>query len=87
MVLGTAYGISEGIVVDTHVHRISNRLGFVAEDTPPKTERALLKFIPRSRWIRFSHQIITHGRQLCMARKPRCEECPLAPDCPSADVG
>jgi len=87
VVLGTAYGIAEGIVVDTHVHRIANRLGFVRQDTPEKTERALLERIPRRRWIKLSHQLIEHGRERCVARKPRCESCTLAPDCPAAEVG
>jgi endonuclease-3 len=87
VVLGTAYGVAEGIVVDTHVHRIANRLGFVSERTPQHTERVLMDRIPRRRWIELSHQLIDHGRRLCNARKPHCDECRLAPDCPSAEAG
>jgi endonuclease-3 len=87
VVLGTAYGIAAGIVVDTHVHRIANRLGFVRQDTPEKTERALLERIPKRRWIKFSHQLIHHGRERCISRKPRCDDCAMAQDCPAAEVG
>ena len=87
VVLGTAFGKAVGVVVDTHVLRLSNRLGFVHADTPTKVERALIERVPRRRWIKLSHQLILHGRETCLARKPRCERCALAPDCPSAEVG
>lgn len=87
VVLGTAYGIASGFVVDTHVNRVSNRLGFVAADDPVKIEAALMQRVPKSRWILLAHQLILHGRQTCQARKPSCETCVLAPDCPSAGVG
>ena len=87
VVLGVAFGIADGIVVDTHVLRLSNRLGFVRARTPVQAERALMARIPKPRWIRISHQLILHGRAVCSARRPACERCALAPDCPSADVG
>jgi len=87
VVLGTAYGIASGFVVDTHVNRVSNRLGFVAADDPVKIEAALMQRVPKSRWILLAHQLILHGRQTCDARRPSCETCVLAPDCPSAGVG
>ncbi len=87
VVLGTAYGIPSGFVVDTHVNRVSNRLGFVAATDPVKIEAALMERVPKSRWILLAHQLILHGRQTCDARKPKCEVCVLAPDCPSAGVG
>jgi endonuclease-3 len=87
VVLGVAFGIAEGVVVDTHVLRISNRLGWVDADTPIKVERALVERIPKQRWIRISHELILLGREICVARRPRCEQCKLAPDCPSAEVG
>jgi endonuclease-3 len=85
VVLGTAYGIASGIVVDTHVQRLSARLGLTTETDPVKIERDLMRLIPRDRWIRFSHQMILHGRNLCVARKPRCTACPLDPVCPAED--
>lgn len=84
VVLGTAFGMAEGIVVDTHVLRLSQRLGLSRNTTPEKVEQDLMTLIPRERWILFSHQIIWHGRRCCAARKPDCEHCPLAPHCPSA---
>ncbi len=87
VVLGTAFGIAEGVVVDTHVLRNAARLGIAREDNPVKMEQALMTRIPRNRWIDFSHQLILHGRRICFARKPACDRCPLAPDCPSAEVG
>lgn len=87
VVLGTAYGIPSGFVVDTHVNRVSNRLAFVAADDPVKIEAALMERVPKARWILLAHQLILHGRQTCHARKPSCETCVLAPDCPSAGVG
>ena len=84
VVLGTAFGIAEGVVVDTHVIRLSQRLGFTRSTTAEHIERDLMEILPRSRWILFSHQIIWHGRRVCRARKPDCDACPLAPHCPSA---
>ncbi len=85
VVLGTAYGIAVGVVVDTHVQRISARLDFTKETDPVKIERDLMKIIPQDRWIRFSHQIILHGRALCIARKPKCPECALNDICYAPD--
>jgi endonuclease-3 len=85
VVLGTAFGIPSGIVVDTHVQRISQRLDLTREEDPVKIERDLMKIIPRDRWILFSHQMIHFGRNLCVARKPKCAECRLEPVCYAAD--
>ena len=81
VVLGTAYGLATGVVVDTHVMRLSRRLGLTRKDDPVKIEADLQAKIPTEKWIIFSHQIIWHGRRVCDARKPRCDECPLP--CPS----
>jgi endonuclease III len=80
VVLGSAFGIP-GVVVDTHVGRIVQRLGLTRETDPVKIEFALMPLIPENRWIRFSHQLIAHGRSLCPARSPHCPECPLRPAC------
>ena len=85
VVLGTAYGIASGVVVDTHVSRISHRLDLTKATDPVKIEQDLVKIIPQDRWIRFSHQIILHGRALCVARTPLCEKCDLNPLCYAAD--
>ena len=85
VVLGTAYGIAAGVVVDTHVHRVSRRLDLTKNDDPVSIEQDLMKIIPEDRWILFSHQIIHHGRALCVARKPRCAECRLNPVCYAPD--
>jgi len=85
VVLGNAYGIP-GIVVDTHVARLSNRLGLVREQDPVKIEHALMPLVPREKWTRFSHWLILHGRAVCVARKPRCSICPLLPHCPRIGV-
>jgi endonuclease-3 len=85
VVLGTAYGIASGVVVDTHVQRISRRLDLTKNTDPVKIERDLVKVIPQEKWILFSHQIIHHGRALCYARKPRCAECKLEPVCYARD--
>jgi endonuclease-3 len=85
VVLGTAFGIASGIVVDTHVQRLSGRLDLTKNTDPKKIEQDLMKVIPRERWISFSHQLIWHGRQICVARKPRCIECSLEPLCYSKD--
>ena len=85
VVLGTAYGIAVGVVVDTHVMRVSGRLDLTKHSEPVKIEQDLMKIIPQERWILFSHQIIHHGRALCVARKPKCAECKLDPVCYAAD--
>ena len=85
VVLGTAYGIAVGVVVDTHVQRVSRRLDLTKHAEPVKIEQDLMKIIPQDRWILFSHQIIHHGRALCQARKPRCAECVLDPLCYAKD--
>ncbi|HYP12717.1 MAG TPA: endonuclease III [Bryobacteraceae bacterium] len=85
VVLGTAYGIASGVVVDTHVFRLSQRLDLSRQDDPVKIEQDLMKIIPQERWILFSHQLIHHGRTLCVARKPRCAECLLDPLCYAKD--
>lgn len=85
VVLGTAYGIASGVVVDTHVQRVSRRLDLTRHSEPVKIEQDLMKLIPRSRWILFSHQLILHGRARCQARKPKCAECLLDPVCYAKD--
>jgi endonuclease-3 len=84
VVLGTAFGIAAGVVVDTHVQRLAMRLGLTRSATPEKIEQDLMQVVPRERWIRFSHQVIWHGRRVCFARKPACDSCTLAPHCPGA---
>ena len=85
IVLGTAFGIASGIVVDTHVQRISHRLALTKNTDPVKIEQDLMKIVPREHWIQFSHQLIHFGRGICIARKPKCAECPLYSLCWSAD--
>lgn len=85
VVLGNAFGIP-GVVVDTHVTRLSNRLGFTNEKDAVKIEFALMPILPREKWSIFSHWLILHGRSTCLARKPRCSICPLLPHCPQVDV-
>jgi endonuclease III len=85
VVLGTAYGIPSGIVVDTHVLRLANRLDLTRNKDPKKVEQDLLRIIPQEKWILFSHQLIWHGRRVCQARKPRCQECNLERLCYSKD--
>jgi endonuclease III len=85
VVLGTWFKRAEGVVVDTHVHRISRRLELTEQNDPQKIERDLMKIIPRDKWILFSHQIIWHGRTLCFARKPKCAECALENLCHAGD--
>ena len=85
VVLGVAYGIADGIVVDTHVLRLSRRLELTLNTEPRKVEQDLVKVIPKNRWIAFSHELILHGRQICIARKPRCAECAIEPECGSSD--
>jgi endonuclease III len=85
VVLGSWYGIPSGVVVDTHVLRLSRRLELTKSDDPVKVEQDLQKIIPKDRWIDFSHELIHHGRRICVARKPRCEQCALETECNSAD--
>jgi endonuclease III len=85
VVLGTAYGIASGVVVDTHVQRVSLRLDLTKKTDPVNIEKDLMKIIPPDRWILFSHQTIHFGRQICVARKPRCERCPIEAVCYAAD--
>ena len=85
VVLGTAFEIASGVVVDTHVQRISRRLDLTKETDPGKIEKDLMKTIPKEKWILFSHQIILHGRALCTARNPRCVECEINPLCYAKD--
>ncbi|HYL84279.1 MAG TPA: endonuclease III [Candidatus Angelobacter sp.] len=85
VVLGTAYGIPSGVVVDTHVQRIANRLDLTGNEDPKKIEQDLMLVIPEDRWIKFSHQIIWHGRRVCQARKPNCLECNLESLCYAKD--
>ncbi|MEN6603540.1 MAG: endonuclease III [Bryobacteraceae bacterium] len=85
VVLGTAYGIASGIVVDTHVQRLAGRLDLSKEKTPEKIERDLMAIIPQEKWILVSHQLILHGRSLCSARKPNCAACPISPICYAKD--
>ncbi len=86
VVLGTAYGIASGVVVDTHVGRLSRRLGLTHQKTPVKVEKDLMDMIPRDEWINFAHRLIHHGRRVCQARRPRCEECAFADLCPRVGV-
>ena len=84
VVTGTWFGRATGVVVDTHVQRITQRLGLSAQKDPKKIERELMELLPRTRWVRYSHQIIHHGRRVCKARSPQCDACGLADLCPSA---
>jgi endonuclease-3 len=86
VVLGNAFGRNEGIVVDTHVQRLSGRLGLSAQSDPEKIEADLMALVPRDDWTLWSHLLIDHGRKVCIARKPRCAECVVADLCPSAEV-
>ena len=85
VVLGTAYGIASGVVVDTHVLRLSRRLDLTKHEDPKKIEQDLMRVIPKEKWITFSHQLIWHGRRVCIARKPRCIDCNLESLCYSKD--
>jgi endonuclease-3 len=85
VVLGSFYGIAVGVVVDTHVLRLSRRLELTKNTTPEKVEQDLMKIIPQNRWINFSHELIHHGRQICVARTPKCADCTLETLCNSAD--
>ncbi len=84
VVLGTAFGKNEGIVVDTHVARVAQRLGLTQETDPVKIEQDLMRLLPRAQWTVFAHRLIWHGRRVCFAQRPDCENCLLAPLCPSA---
>ena len=85
VVLGVAFGKTEGVVVDTHVFRLSHRLGLTRAEDPKRVEEDLMRVLPKDRWIAFSHEMIHHGRQICVARKPKCMECPLETICNAAD--
>ena len=84
VVLGTAFGIASGLVVDTHVRRISNRLGLTGQKDPPKIEQDLMEVVPKKDWVAFPLLLIHHGRKTCTARAPDCGACPISRDCPSA---
>jgi endonuclease-3 len=87
-VVSAERGNAQGVVVDTHVRRLSQRLAFTRQEDPVKIERDLMRLVPREDWARFPHLLIWHGRRICDARRPRCEDCPLAADlCPSSRVG
>jgi endonuclease-3 len=86
IVMGNSFNKVEGIAVDTHVRRLSNRMGFSDQDDPDKVEQDLMRLVPRSRWFPFSYVLIDHGRALCQARKPRCDLCPVSELCPSSQV-
>ncbi len=86
VVLGTAFGKNEGIVVDTHVGRLSRRLNLTRNEDPVKVEQDLMEIVPRPQWTMFAHRLVWHGRKVCHARKPLCGSCALAPMCPSADL-
>jgi endonuclease-3 len=86
VVLGTCYGIATGVVVDTHVTRISNRLGLTKHTDATKIERDLMQLVPQNQWVDFAHRMIHHGRQICMARKPKCDECSMRTFCPKIGV-
>jgi len=82
VLLGTAFGIASGVVVDTHVRRITNLLGLTASNNPEQIERELMDLLPPREWVNFSHRLIHHGRRICIARRPKCSECPLLSLCP-----
>jgi len=84
VVLGVGYGIADGVVVDTHVVRLSRRLGLSRGKNPEEIEQDLMRIVPREEWIHLSHLLIFHGRRICIARKPKCDVCPVASLCPSA---
>ncbi len=84
VVLGNAYGVVEGIAVDTHVRRLSNRLGLSKHSDPVKIEQDLMKLFPRKEWFSLTYRLINHGRAICTAKDPRCDLCPIAKSCPSA---
>jgi endonuclease III len=86
IVLGNAYGKVEGVAVDTHVKRVATRLGFTSQTDPDKIEQDLMRLVPPDRWFDFTYVLIDHGRSICVARKPRCAECPVNDLCPSSLV-
>ena len=86
VILGNAFGINEGVVVDTHIKRLAGRMSFTRFPDPIRIERDLMKLFPRESWTLLAHLLIFHGRQVCAARKPRCEECALSRLCPSSSV-
>lgn len=86
VVLGNAFGIASGVVVDTHVLRLSRRLGLTENETPEKIEKDLSELVPKKHWVMFPHWLITHGRKICNARKPKCDECVLEDICPKIGV-
>lgn len=86
VVLGTAFGMNEGIVVDTHVHRISTLLRLTRQEAPEKIEQDLMQLVPREKWTAFGHMLIHHGRKVCIARRPQCDECVVNDLCPSSRV-
>lgn len=87
VVLGTAFGIASGVVVDTHVKRLAYRMGLTTHKDPGKVEQDLIAVVPRTQWVNLSHRLIHHGRRTCLARKPRCSECGLEKICPKMGVG
>jgi endonuclease-3 len=87
VILGNAFGMNEGVVVDTHVARVSKRLGLTKHDDPVKIEQDLMALFPRDKWTILAHYLIEHGRQICEARLPKCSSCPLAELCPSFGIG
>ncbi|MGD8280201.1 MAG: endonuclease III [Gemmatimonadota bacterium] len=86
VILGNAFGVDEGVVVDTHVKRLSSLLGFTKEKTPEKVERDLMELFPSDRWTMLSHLLIWHGRRVCIARRPQCADCVVSRLCPSSSV-
>jgi endonuclease III len=86
IVLGNSFGIVEGIAVDTHVKRVSTRLGFTEQKDPDKIEQDLMRLIPRERWFDLTYVLIDHGRAICQAKRPRCVECPVEPLCPASQA-
>jgi endonuclease-3 len=84
VVLSNAYGIVEGVIVDTHAGRISRRLGLTKHEDPVKVEQDLMDLLPRESWLDYNHEVIYHGRAICTAQRPQCGRCTLAPECPSA---
>ncbi|MCA9236446.1 MAG: endonuclease III [Planctomycetales bacterium] len=87
VVLGTAFGLPTGVVVDTHVGRLSRRLGLTDQDDPVRVEKELMELLPKKEWIGYSHRLIYHGRQVCKARKPACDACSMKGFCPQVGVG
>jgi endonuclease-3 len=86
VILGNAFGVDEGVVVDTHVKRLASLLGFTREESPEKVERDLMELFPRERWTMLAHLLIWHGRRACIARRPKCEACAVSHLCPSSRV-